>query len=404
MVFRKLSILMLALLLFSCAEKLDLSQFPEIAVTDERRIEYLPVFPEWTGFSRPQDVHVGYDDLVYVADTENDRIVMLDVNGTVLGYSQRIRRPVAVTQDRRLDLLVAARYDTVVSNTPLQLAAIYRLRMYQVSHDIAQAAPEPVVIHPRYVLGKTLRISDSAVAFTGVATMYDNEYYVTRRGPENISLIQPGGPDNNILRFSPTDNLISPLTSYLTATGTGKASANDLTGITTYAVPPQRATVDQRRSFVVTLKGENSFRVQGMLYFESREDVGYTPDPAFEGIDTTQARRFLYDFDPTDAFLGGGFVEPQDVTYAADTRYVFVVDAGRDSVYQYAANGYEGIRPPPYSTERKNIIVSFGGTGRGPTQFRNPHGIAYYQPGKILLVADTGNNRIVRFRLSTDFD
>ena len=56
------------------------------------------------------------------------------------------------------------------------------------------------------------------------------------------------------------------------------------------------------------------------------------------------------------------------------------------------------------SSERtQNIIVSFGGTGSGPTQFRNPHGVAYYEADKILLVADTGNNRILRFKLSTDF-
>ena len=393
-----------ALLVLSCAEPVDIAEFPEIAGTDQRSIEYLPILPEWNGFNRPQDVHVGYDELIYVADTENDRIVMLDINGTVLGVSQRIVRPVAVAQDRRLDLLVVGRLDTVVSSSAIQLAALFRIPLVPVNHQIALSAPRAVVVHPTYILGRSLRVSDSSAYFTGVATMADNEYYVTRTGPSNASVVQAGGPDNNILRFSSNDVLISPLTAYLTATGTGKASANELSAITTYAVPPQRAEVDQRRSFVTALRGINNFRVQGMLYFESREDVGYMAEPAFDAIDTSAAHRFLYDCMPGDQILGGCFVRPEDVTYAADTRYVFVVDAATDSVYQFSSNGYEGIRPPAYSTERKNIIVSFGGTGTTATTFSEPHGIAYFEPGKILIVADTGNNRLLRFRLSTDFE
>ena len=102
------------------------------------------------------------------------------------------------------------------------------------------------------------------------------------------------------------------------------------------------------------------------------------------------------------AFRKGCIIQPEDVTYAADSRYIFVVDAATDSLYQFTSTGYEGVRPPVQSGERKNIIVSFGGTGSGPTQFNEPHGVAYYQGFNTLLVADTGNDRIVRFKLSTD--
>ncbi len=401
---RTFSILLVVLAAFlsSCVEKMDLSEFPEVPPSTQQRVEFIPLLPEWRGFNKPQDVHVGYDELVYVADTENDRVVALDINGTVVGVSQPIRRPIAIAQDRGLDLLVAGRKDTVLGSTAISLAAVYRLRLYPVQHQLSLAVPEPVIVHPLYILGKSTLVGDSAVSFTGIATLSTNEYYVTRKGPSNSSIIQPGGPDNNVLRFSSGDSLLSPLTSYLTATGTGVASANQISGITTYAVPPQRNDVDTRKSFVVTLTGDNSFRVQGMLYFEGREDAGYVPEPAFTTIDTTVASRFLYDDTPGDGLLGGGFVEPQDVTYAADNRYLFVVDAGRDSVYQFTSTGFEGVRPPAQSGQRKNIIVSFGGTGDGPTQFRRPHGVAYYQEFKTLLIADTGNDRILRFKLSTD--
>jgi sugar lactone lactonase YvrE len=43
---------------------------------------------------------------------------------------------------------------------------------------------------------------------------------------------------------------------------------------------------------------------------------------------------------------------------------------------------------------------SFGGKGSGKSQLSEPKGIAWFN--KTLYVADTKNNRICRFRLSTD--
>ncbi|MHB1049914.1 MAG: hypothetical protein ACYC09_07540 [Bacteroidota bacterium] len=375
--------------------------FPVVPATDVKPIEFIQLTPEWYGFNHPEDVMVGYDELIYVADTDNDRVVQMDVNGTVLG-SISIPHPVAIAQDRRLDLLVVGRKDTVVGANALSLACLYRIKLYPVNNRITDAVAIPAVIHPGYILGRTLRASDSSIYFTGVATMADNSYYITRTGPFNSDITQPGGPDNNILSFGSNDQLQSPLTAYLTATGTGKASANNITSITTYAVPPQRANVDARRHFITTLRGENSFRVQGMRFSSGREDVAYTADPELEFSDTTIGHRFLYDADPTDGILQSIFKSPEDVTYAADRGYIFVVDSGTDSVYQFTSTGIEGILPPSFSSDRKNIIVSFGGTGSGLRQFNDPMGVAYYQPDRVLLIADAGNNRIVRYKLSTD--
>ncbi|MDZ4698359.1 MAG: hypothetical protein SH809_01530 [Rhodothermales bacterium] len=38
----------------------------------------------------------------------------------------------------------------------------------------------------------------------------------------------------------------------------------------------------------------------------------------------------------------------------------------------------------------------------GALQFRNPNGVAYFD--RVVYVADTGNNRISRFKLNTDFE
>lgn len=402
-------ILIISISFLGCSEnilgkkepKID-SMFPPVPATDARKIEFVQLAPVWYGFNSPEDILVGYDDLIYVADTKNNRVVQLDANGTLLG-SISIPNPVAIAQDRKLDLLVVGRIDTSFSNNKIDLACVYRINLVSVSHQISKAIAKPIIIHPQYVLGRTLKLSDSSIHFTGIATMADNEFYVTRRGNENTNIAQAGGTDNTILWFSSKDKFITPLVSYLSALGSGKASAYNLSSITTYAVAPQRANVDSRKSFITTLIGENNFKVQGMRFSSGREDVAFLPDPNLDLIDTTLGHRFLYDGNPKDDKLQSSFIEPEDVTYAADRGFIFVVDAARDSVFQFTSSGIEGILPPTFSTEKKNIIVSFGGRGSGVKQFKNPKGVAYYQADKILLVADTGNNRIVRFKLSTDF-
>jgi hypothetical protein len=80
---------------------------------------------------------------------------------------------------------------------------------------------------------------------------------------------------------------------------------------------------------------------------------------------------------------------------------IFVADSQKDSVFQFMLNGTEGVPPPPGATGTQNIPVSFGGTGTGPMQFRNPRAVAWLN--RTLYVADSGNGRISRFKLSTDF-
>ena len=76
---------------------------------------------------------MGREPLLYVADTGNDRVVMLDLAGNVLGQSQPIVGPVALTQDAKLRLLIVTD-----SNK------IYRIDLVAVTHDIASAPAELV--------------------------------------------------------------------------------------------------------------------------------------------------------------------------------------------------------------------------------------------------------------------
>jgi hypothetical protein len=97
------------------------------------------------------------------------------------------------------------------------------------------------------------------------------------------------------------------------------------------------------------------------------------------------------------------FAQPADVCIAPDeTGYIFVVDAQKDSLYQFTNKGFEGVNPPANSGIKKQIITSFGGRGAGAFEFNQPSGVAYFK--RIVYVADKGNNRIIRYKLSTDLE
>ncbi|MCI0495260.1 6-bladed beta-propeller, partial [candidate division KSB1 bacterium] len=79
------------------------------------------------------------------------------------------------------------------------------------------------------------------------------------------------------------------------------------------------------------------------------------------------------------------FSQPEDVTIDEQGN-IFVVDAGLHQLFRFNSSGVEKY--------------SFGSFGSGEKQFHRPMGVAYFD--KTIFVADTGNNRILRFKLSTD--
>ncbi len=60
------------------------------------------------------------------------------------------------------------------------------------------------------------------------------------------------------------------------------------------------------------------------------------------------------------------------------------------------------MNPPAGSPNTKQVIASFGGVGSGPFNLIDPSGVAYLR--KVVYVADKGNNRICRYKLSTDLE
>ena len=68
---------------------------------------------------------------------------------------------------------------------------------------------------------------------------------------------------------------------------------------------------------------------------------------------------------------------------------LFVIDSGLDSLYKYSVNGIKMPR-------------AFGGKTAAENSLNAPRGISFFN--KVLYIADAGNNRIVRYKLSTDLN
>ncbi|HAB54341.1 MAG TPA: hypothetical protein DCE80_19535, partial [Ignavibacteriales bacterium] len=89
-----------------CADKFDITQFNKYS--DDVNISgdtlYIQTGQPWGGFNNPQAILIGIEPFIYVCDTDNNRIVMINIAGEIQG-SLSIKRPVAISQDYKLNLI-----------------------------------------------------------------------------------------------------------------------------------------------------------------------------------------------------------------------------------------------------------------------------------------------------------
>ncbi len=333
------------LFLFACGgEKFPLpQQSGDSGTTAVNDTTYLQLSPVWSAetnynFAQPKDILVGREPLIYIADSGNNRILMLDLAGNILGASQTIENPVGLTQDSKLNLLIVTD-----SNK------IYRLNLVAHNHDIATITPELVF---EEVDNPDRRYTGIAAALTSLQGKSVIRYYVTASGNQKR--------DNQVLIFPEDFNVNVPDAVNLEPEGLGIQSASDPSGITTLR--------DFNIDFIFCMMGQNSFKVQWITGGE----FGFIPrlNPADGNFDI---------------FQPGKFSSPEDVTVDNEGS-IYVIDAELNHLFKFSATGKE--------------LQSFGEAGNGDREFSSPNGVAIFN--KTLYIADTGNNRIVRFKLSTD--
>jgi len=358
MKFRKfvqlLILFTVSILIYSCIEKFDIN---EIELNDDNvnvggDTVFVELNPVWEGFNKPQDVMVGREPFIYVADTENDRIVLLNLDGEILS-ERSIKKPIALAQDYRLNLFVCAQFDTLNQT----FSAVYKIDLTAANHDLSNA---PI----KRILPQLSDLTMPQREYSGITAFFNNVYLVSRKGPNNSNLIDP---DNSILIFnqirlpdgSTTDTLLGRV-ALLDPTGTGIMSANQISSLTSF----------NTRNFdmVVTLTGENSFKAQWLEFIVSSEFTGYQIAlPPLE----------------SDLMLPNFFNSPEGAAVDPSGN-IYVADAGKDSVYKFNPRG--------------DLLIGFGGSEQ--FKFNKPHAVSFFN--KTLYVADTENNRILRFILSTD--
>ncbi|MCB0733652.1 MAG: hypothetical protein H6608_09635 [Flavobacteriales bacterium] len=364
---------------------LDFIDKPEFSIRD---ISYVPIQPALTSFVRPTDITTGYDELLYVVDAGSEEIISLDESGRELG---RFTVPGvhSVIQDRQFDLLAIGTKTDTISGIAFDLTCIYRIDLHgSTGYGIRHAHITNEIVHPFYYKS-TFSGTDADVVFNHIGLLQNNGYYVSRNGPGSNPF---SGPDDAILLFNAQDKFITPV-----AVSSNGALYRDYFkkpfGITTQVQPPQLFARGNNDFFYTSISPDGVIKSQYIQYVET--EFGATYEPRIMTQDTSEADGFLtypYRFD-----------EPAGLTMAGDgTNHVFISDRVKDSVYLFSLNGYEGVKPPPGYSSSKYIVVSFGGKGQGLSNFNEPMGLAY--KNKILYVADAGNGRVLRFKLTSDFD
>lgn len=386
---------LILIILSSCKDffgkKTDLS-FIEVPQYDNQLVAFIPIQPVMRDFVKPIDIIAGYDELLYVVDEGTNEIIAMDQAGRILSrfYLKGVKK---VVQDRKLNLLAIADFDTTINNITYTLSGIYRIQMNPNNYSLNTAQIIKRIVHPFYIR-TSFAASDAQTKLNSIALLADGSYYVTRTGPNN-STTQFGGPDDAVIYFNHKDEYQYYLV-VNTETGVTSDYFKKPFGIVTLAQPPQSPFVSTSKNFYFTsLEPNTALKVQLIQATQTEDGMDYSLNTNQILGDTTKAEGFLY--------TANRFQAPKGLAYAGDgTNYLFVTDSEKDSVYIFTNTGLEGVRPPAGSESKKFIKVSFGGTGSAPNQFKQPMGLTFYR--KILYICDAGNQRILRFRLTTDFN
>ena len=338
-----------------CTDRASIDEFVALENTYYKvgDTTYVEIYPPYqSGFNGPTAILYGYDQLLYVADTRNNRVVMMDAAGGYLGACH-IDQPISLAQDYRLDLLVGG----IMMKNGNQVGAIFRIHLVQALHDLDSITIDTVwreSSHPNR-------------RFVGLTALPDNTYLAARTGPDNSS---PIDPDTRVMEFSTSDHYITPITDLTTGTGSGINFINQITGIT---------SIPNTRNFIVLQRLVGvSYGAIYMKYSSSSDFQGWTPV-----------------YDPTDPKTASvDFIRPLQFTSPAgcaiDSKRldIFITDVVRDSVYKFS------------SKDGKFKKESFGKFITNK-RMQSPTGAAFFD--KTLYIADSTANCIFRFKLTTDF-
>jgi hypothetical protein len=382
---------------------------------------YVQLDPPWDAvggysFNNPHKIIVGRDTYIYIADTDNNRIVRLDAHGTIQA-TYEVPHPIGLTQDELLRLLV------VTGDSK----DIYKINVGPGGDGIAVRCYS----WRSDVYNDTLMLDDTDV-FTDIACAagYVKRYYVAAATPsifnsgkivvfknqinvmdtigwwKNDTLYQHPVPDpDSIVRDSVFDYLLN--SKYLVGSdtctnpqinyGTGLGSTSHPNGVTAFG--------RSGRNYLLYTQDSSYFKCQLLAYNNNTYyRLGWYAS-AFTGTDN-------------DLHRNNYFIHPAAATVDSSGS-IFVVGPRNtidstwwkgDSTYTYAVPDFDSVTTDSvikyiHKFDANGVLkMSFAVFGDSTGQVKNPCGVAYdnFADRKTVYISDTGNNRIVRYKLSTD--
>jgi len=331
----------------------------------------LPTAPSisraWTAaggipFNQPQDVHVGFDGYIYIADTGNDRIVKLDQAGNFIDQYEGVRHPSSVSQDRVMRLLA-----TGGNTIYIKLKDNETFDSLYAGADIYDST---MVVRPDTVIDTVVVTPDSIVIDTVIA-LIDTVYFVDTVATSYKAIAPDPRPVQGYGQYFVCDSTRNQIDRFILL-------EPDVLYNLGAAIPSgYELSKTHGPTGLFTYLWRDEFRFlfcQVLSYF------------SVQLLDGNDFHPLIPRTDSSNIYWQGTFGRAEDVT-VDEFENIFVVDSEKNQVHKFSRNGVR--------------ILSFGKEGTGDEEFKNPKGIAY--ANKIVYVADTGNHRILRFVLSTDF-
>lgn len=338
--------------IIGCQQKFDLATLPTATFPNLGDTSYVEIFPAFEGFKNPTAILAGNDQLLYIADTDNNRVVQMNEAGVILGEIT-ILRPIALAQDLRLDLLVSGE---IFIDSTRTIGGLFRIHLYEAAHVIANARIDTVYKEP----AKPNR------RFRGIGILRENQYLLARDGPDNSSFVDP---DTRVLWFNKNDKMITPIGDLATREGSGIVDILRVTGLVTFPNSNDFILIQS------SVDGRMTYGALWMVYHKSYDFEGWLP-------------KFTT---PSEFMRPKRFIEPSAVTIDRSRLDIFILDQATDTVTKFDRRGL-------YKAESfGNGKIAASGQGQ---LMKAPKGAAFLT--KTLYVSDSGNNIIRRFRLSTD--
>jgi hypothetical protein len=364
-------------LISSCGEKIELpTETPFQGNLGDTL--YLQLNPPWDAphgydFNAPTAIYFGQDTYLYVADTGNDRIIQMDAAGTIHNIIP-VENPISISQDELMRLLVVTG-DNKVYKIPMGPGG--NMQPY-VAYDRDYRSDSLQSVKDINMIDET----DEFVSITDLPTI-DKSYFVAVRSSD------PAINNGRVLWFYGSgadsvncDSLFDPMFTNLVEDTLFNPVVPTGNGITSTIAP----------NFIY------SYESGGLVHLIVCQDSGSYPvhDMTMIWQVWNQHWVFTYTHFPGegDILIGDLYDRPCGATVDAE-RNLYIVDSGPDRScggFKFSGGG--------------EFLKTFCQPDSMDNVFNNPAGITYdiYGERRTVFFADTGNNRILRFKLSTDLE